>query len=373
MPKEVIQIIHIIWNYKKVITLLMLIVILVFASSCGNKETENLSNDKTEARIEKTSASEELENEAETQPEEEIREAAPEAGSNQTVAVRYGEAFSECVLSVSGDILYNYGSVSEENKFYIAEMPEEGQPLSWNCIELPDHMAIRQLTIDYQGKFHILLMEMGKVMTDGMEFNVPTYEVSYIWTINREGEVERKLDVSDLFAREQRSPTCFVTDLDGNFYFDEEGDILRLEPNSGVTMRWSCNSDRIEAIGRGKSGKMYCIYEDYQGADILELLEEDGIAGMCILLPNYDCKYSSMSAGSDAELLIVNIEGGVSAYADGAHTVEQRISKEDMPASGEEAHIHEILSDGRLWMRVYDKETKGCTFYYIPTVDGGEK
>ena len=117
MSKEVIQIIHIIWNYKKVITLLMLIVILVFASSCGNKETENLSNDKTEARIEKTSASEELENEAETQPEEEIREAAPEAGSNQTVAVRYGEAFSECVLSVSGDILYNYGSVSEENMF----------------------------------------------------------------------------------------------------------------------------------------------------------------------------------------------------------------------------------------------------------------
>lgn len=348
--------------------MLMLTAMLVFASSCGNKETENLVDDKTEA----SPVSEELEDEAETQPEEEMREAAPEAGSNQTVAVRYGEAFSDCVLSVSGDMLRKYGSASEENSFYTAEMPEEGQPLSWNCIELPDHMAIRKTTTDHQGKFHILLMEMGKVMTDGMEFNVPTYEVSYIWTINREGEVERKLDVSDIFAREQRSPNCFVTDMDGNFYFDKEGDILRLDPDSGVTMRWSCNSDRIEAIGRGKSGKMYCIYEDYQGADILELLEEDGIAGMCISLPNYYCKYSSMSAGSDTELLIVNIESGVSAYADGAHTVEQRIAKEDMPASGEEAHAHEILSDGRLWIRVYDKETKGCTFYYIPTIAGGE-
>ena len=134
---------HIICNYKKVIILIMLTAMLIFVSSCGNKETENLSNDKTEDRIEKTPVSGELENEAETQPEEEILEAASEAGSNQTVAVRYGEAFSECVLSVSGDILYNYGSASEENRFYIAEMPEEGQPLSWNCIELPDHMAIR--------------------------------------------------------------------------------------------------------------------------------------------------------------------------------------------------------------------------------------
>lgn len=354
--------------------MLMLTAMLVFVSSCGNKEAENLMEDKTETETEDSSVSEELEDEEETQLEEKILEAVPEAGSNQTVAVRYGEAFSDCVLSERGDMLYDYGSTPGDNSLYIAEMPEEGQQLSWSCIELPDHMAIRQLTIDHQGKFHILVMEVEKIIRNGYELNVPTYEVSYIWTVNREGEVERKLDVSDIFAREQRSPTCFVTDLDGNYYFDEEGDILRLDPDSGVTMRWSCNSSgMIEAIGCGKSGKMYCIYEDYQGGDILELLEEDGIAGMCISLPNFYCKYSSMSAGSDTELLIVNIEGGVSAYADGAHTVEQRISKEDMPASGEEAHVHRILSDGRLWMRVYDKETKGCTFYYIPTVEGGEK
>lgn len=364
---------HTIWNYKKVVILYILTVMLVFVSSCGNKETENLSNDKTEAGIEKTSVSEELENEAETQPEEEMREAAPEAGSNQTVAVRYGEAFSECVLSMSGDILYNYGSASEENSFYIAEMPEEGQPLSWNCIELPDHMAIRKMTTDYQGKFHILVMEVEKIIRNGYELNVPTYEVSYIWMVNREGEVERKLDVSDIFAREQRSPTCFITDLDGNYYFDKEGDILKLDPDSGVTMRWSFDSYMIEAIGCGKSGKIYCIYEDHQGADILEQLEENGITGICISLPNYGCKYCCMVAGIDAELLIFNLEGGVSAYADGADTVEQRISKEDMPVSGEEAYVHRILSDGRLWIRVYDKETKGCTFYYIPTVAGGEK
>lgn len=93
--------------------------------------------------------SEELEDEAETQPEE---EAAPEAGSDQTVAVRYGEAFSDCVLSERGDMLYDYGSTPGDNSLYIAEMPEEGQQLSWSCIELPDHMAIRQLTTDYQGK-----------------------------------------------------------------------------------------------------------------------------------------------------------------------------------------------------------------------------
>lgn len=350
--------------------MLMLTAMLIYASSCGNKETEDLVEGKIEARTEDPSV---LEDETEPQQEKEILEVTPEASSNQTVAVRYGEAFSDCALNERGDMLYDYGSTPGDNSLYIAEMPEEGQPLSWNCIELPDHMAIRKMTTDYQGKFHILVMEVEKIIRNGYELNVPTYEVSYIWTVNREGEVERKLDVSDIFAREQRSPTCFVTDLDGNYYFDKEGDILRLDPYSGVTMRWSFDSYMIQAIGRGKSGKMYCIYEDHQGAEILELLEEDGIADICISLPDYHCQYCCMAAGSDTELLIFNLQGGVSAYADGADTVEQRISREDMPVSGEEAYVHRILSDGRLWMRVYDKETKGCTFYYIPTVAGGKK
>ena len=276
-----------------VINLVILATMLVFVSSCGYKETKNLVEDKTENRKEDSSGLKDLEDETDYKQEEavlekileDISEVAPKASSNQTVAVRYGEAFSDCILSERGDMLYDYGSTPGDNSLYIAEMPEEGQQLSWNYIELPDHMAIRQLTIDYQGKFHILVMEVEKIIRNGYELNVPTYEVSYIWTVNREGEVERKLDVSDIFAREQRSPTCFVTDLDGNYYFDNEEDILRLDPDSSVTMRWSCNSGMIEAIGCGKSGKMYCIYSDYQGKDTLELLEEGGIADICLPLP----------------------------------------------------------------------------------------
>lgn len=357
---------------KKVISLFILAATLIFVSSCGNKETKNLIEDKTEAETEDPSVSEELEDEVDPRQEEKTPEVIPEADSNQIVAVRYGEEFLDYDLGVSGDMLYMCGSTPEENGIYLAGMPGEEQQLSWSYIEIPDQMEIRNIVTDYQNKWHILLMEMAKVTIDGLEHNLPTYEVSYIWTINREGEVERKLDVSDIFAREQRSPSCFITDSDGNFYFDEEGDILRLDPDSSVTMRWSCNSDRIEAIGCGKSGKIYCIYEDHQGADILELLEEDGIADICLPLPKYDCKYCCMAAGIDAELLIFNRIGGVFAYTAEDNVVKQRIWEKDMPVSGQDVFADKFLNDGRLFLKAKDRGTDECLYYYMPTAIGGE-
>lgn len=366
---------HKIWNYKKVKSLFILTAMLVFVSSCGYKETENLVEDQTEVATETPLVSEKSEDETIFIKEDEMPETpetASEVSTDQTVVIRRGKEFLDCGLSVSGDMLYMSGNTTEENSFYIAEMPEEGQQLSWSYIELPDHMAMREVTTDYQDNWYILLMEMGKVLEDGREFNVPTYEVSYIWTINREGEVERKLDVSDIFAREQRSPTCFVTDLDGNYYFDNENEIIKLNPDGDITMRWSCEGYEIEALACGKSGKVYCIYEDYQGADILELLEEDGIADICLPLPEYGCKYCCMAAGVDAELLIFNREGGIYAYAAGDTAVKQRIWEKDMPVSGQDIFVDEILEDGRLCLTTMDRETEEMLYYYIPTAIGGE-
>lgn len=362
---------HKIWNYKKVIISFILTAVLVFASSCGNKKTENVSDDKTEAKTEKAPASGNAQDES-IDIKEEISEATSEVSASQTVVVRRGKEFLDYGLSAGGGMLYIYKSIFKDNSFCIAEMPEEGQQLSWNYIELPNHMEIRQLTTDYQGKFHILLMKMGKVMTEGMEFNVPTYKVSYIWTINREGEVERKLDVSDIFAREQRSPTCFITDLDGNYYFDNKNEIIRLNPDGDVTMRWSFDGYEIEAFACGKSGKVYCIYEDYQGTDILELLEKDGIADICLPLPKYDCKYCCMAAGIDAELLIFNRIGGVFVYTAGDNVVKQRIWEKDMPVSGEDIFVDVILEDGRLCLTTMDRGTEEMLYYYMPTAIGGE-
>lgn len=360
------------WEYRKGTILIILTVMFVFASSCGNTATKNLSDDKTEAKAEKAPALEKSEDGTISIEEEEAPETAPEVNVGQTVLIRHEKEFLNYGLSESGDVLYYYGNFPEDNNFYFAELPEEGQSLSWNCIELPDEMAIKTLTTDCHGKCHILLMEMGKVVIEGSEFDLPTYDVSYIWTINREGEVERKLDVSELFAREQRSPTPFITDLDGNYYFVIGEDVLRLDPNSGATMRWSCNGGWIEAIGCGKSGKVYCIYEDHQGADILELLEEDGIADIGISLPKCECKYGFMAAGVDAELLIFNLEGGVYAYADGDAAVKQRIWKKDMPVSGQDIFWAKILKNGRLLLMTKDGETEECLHYYIPTAIGGE-
>lgn len=359
------------WDYRKGTILIILTVMFVFTSSCGNTATKNLSDDKTEAKAEKTPALENLED-GTISVEEETPETTPEVNVSQTVLIRHGKKFLDYELSESGDVLYYCGNFPEDNSFYFAELPEEGQSLSWNCIEPPDDMAIREITTDSQDNWHILLMELGKVMIEGREFDVPTYEVSYIWTINREGEVEKKLDVSPLFTREQRSPINFMIDVEGNYYFDNENEIIRLNPDGNITMRWSLKGYEIEALACGKSGKVYCIYEDYQGADILELLEEDGIADLCISLPEYDCKYGFMAAGVDAELLIFNLEGGVYAYADGDAAVKQRIWKKDMPVSGQDIFWAKILKDGRLVLMTKDGETEECLHYYIPTAIGRE-
>lgn len=359
------------WDCRKGTILIILTVMLVFASSCGNTATKNLSDDKTEAKAEKAPTLEKSED-GTISIKEETPETAPEVNVAQTVLIRHGKEFLNYRLSESGDMLYYCGNFPEDNSFYFAELPEEGQSLSWNCIETPDEMAIKTLTTDSKGNWHILLMKMGKVMIEGRELDSPTYDVSYIWTINREGEVERKLDVSELVAREQRSPTRFITDLDGNYYFAIGGDVLRLDPNSGATMRWSCNGGWIEALACGKSGKVYCIYEDHQGADILELLEEDGIAGIGISLPKCECKYIHMAAGVDTELLIYNEEVGVFAYADGDAAVKQRIWKKGMPVSGQDIFGAKILKDGRLFLMTEDEETEESLYYYIPTAMGGE-
>lgn len=362
---------HKIWNYKKAMISLILTAMLVFASSCGNKETENLLDDKTEARTEKVTASEKSEDGTISINDAEIPETASEVSTSQTV-IRRGKEFLDCGLSAGGGMLYTYKYISEKKGFYIAEMPEEGQLLSWSYIELPDYMALRETTTDNHGKCHILLIKRGQDMIEGRLIDGWTHEVGYIWTINRERKVEKKLDVSEIIAKEQSLPTCFVTDLDGNYYFDNENEIIRLNPDGDVTMRWSFDGYEIEALACGKSGKVYCIYEDHQGADILELLEKDGIADICLPLPKYDCKYCCMAAGIDAELLILNRIGGVFAYTAGDNVVKQRIWEKDMPVSGEDIFVDVILEDGRLCLTTKDRETEEMLYYYMPTAIGGE-
>lgn len=357
---------------RKGTILIILTVMLVFASSCGNKATKSLSDDKTEARAENAPALEKSEDGTITTNDAEMPETAFEVSSNETVIIRHGIEFLDYGLSAGGGILYTYKYIFEEKGFYIAEMPEEGQPLSWSYIELPDYMAIKEITTDYHGKCHILLIKREQDMIDGREMYGWTHEVGYIWTINREKKVEKKLDISEIIVKEQRLPTCFVTDLDGNYYFDNKNEIIKINPDGDVMMRWSLDAYEIEALACGKSGKVYCIYENHQGADILEQLKEDGIADICLPLPKYGCKYCCMAAGIDAELLIFNRIGGVFAYIAGDTSLKQRIREKDMPVSGEDILVDVILEDGRLVLTTMNRETEEMLYYYMPTAIGGE-
>lgn len=110
---------------RKGTILIILTVMLVFASSCGNKATKSLSDDKTEARAENAPALEKSED-GTISVEEETPKTTPEVNVSQTVLIRHGKKFLDYELSESGDVLYYYGNFPEDNSFYFAELPEEG-------------------------------------------------------------------------------------------------------------------------------------------------------------------------------------------------------------------------------------------------------
>lgn len=132
-----------------------------------------------------------------------------------------------------------------------------------------------------------------------------------------------------------------------------------------MNMRWTCDGNEVTAIGCGKSGNVYCIYEKSKER-ILDMLVDNNMAGCQLVLPHLTAQYSYIAPGTDTELLIFNIEGGVYACEPNKNTVEQRISIDNLPVSGEDAHSYGFLDDGRFFLMVYDYKAKDHLFYYIP-------
>ncbi len=344
---------------KKSNILLTFIVMLFSIPSCSNKNTVNPA--KNEDLIEKATtvySPEVLEDEAPST-------IVPNAVSDQEAVIRYtGEAF-EGYAQAGADMIYFCAINPEDGSLYVTGMRKEESQFGDIHIEIPDNVSMPGKAIDHQGKYHLLTMGTEKVMINGVELDEIVYKNCFIWTITPDGTIERKLDVTNILAEERRPPFCFAVDFNGNYYFENKNTIIKLNPNGDMDMRWVCDGSEVKAIGCGKSGNVYCIYQK-QHEDILAVLQDDGMVEYQTVLPHFGAQYDSIAPGTDTELLIFNIEGGVYAYNSDSGTVEQRISIDNLPVSGEYAFSHGFLNDGRFFLMVDDYKTGDHTFYYIP-------
>ena len=284
--------------------------------------------------------------------------------SNEEVIVEYeGDFFRKSVFCTGGEMIYICGIDPIDGSYFIGGMPKGGNRFSKLPVELPENMRVFGMTVDSQERCHLLLMSTEKIKINDEELDQITYETSDIWIIDKEGILEKKIDVSEVFATEQRRPFCFAIDYEGNYYFESQKEIIKLCPDGSVDMRLSCGGE-IEAIGCSRSGKMYYIYRNREGTDMLGMLQEDSIADIQIELPDVGTQYSLLTAGTDTEVLIYNIDSGIYTYESDADTVELRLPISELPVSGELAVNGGFLGDGRLCLMVYEGEK--IVFYYIP-------
>lgn len=315
---------------KKIKTVLMIFAVLSLMTSCGKQENAGLTEEK-EKDINKEEYSEDGAGLIQNKEEKAI--VSYEVSDEEAVIYYKGEYFRKSAFCTGGDMIYLCGIKPEDDSYFIAGMKEEESRFSEFPVKIPDGMRVINMTADNQGRCHILLMSTEKVDIENEEFvrDRITYEESFIWIINKDGNTEKTLDVSEFFFREQRRPFCFVTDYEGNYYFESGKELIKLTADGNFDMRLFCGGE-IEAIGCGRSGEIFYIY-----------FSEDG---------------------TDTEVLIYNAEGGVYTYDKDESAVEQRIPESDMPVSGEKAFNQGFLGDGRMCQMVYEGEN--IIFYYLP-------
>lgn len=288
---------------------------------------------------------------------------AYEISDEESIVDYEGAFFRKSVFCTGGEMIYICGIDPIDGSYFIGGMPKEGNRFSKFPVEIPENMKVFGMAVDSQERCHLLLMSTEKIKINDEELDQITYETSDIWIIDKEGILEKKIDVSEVFATEQRRPFCFAIDYEGNYYFESYEEIIKLCPDGSADMRLSCGGE-IEAIGGGRSGEIYYIYRNEDGIDRLGMLQEDSTADIQIELPDVGTQYSLLSAGTDTEVFIYNIDGGIYTYESDADTVELRVPISELPVSGESAINSGFLGDGRLCLMVYEGEK--IVFYYIP-------
>lgn len=342
----------------KRVTICFLIVFLISSlAACTKHSTQNMSENRMESETESTEA---IPSESEGTDEKGIVLTDVEVSNKSAIVYYAGENFVKSVFAVGSNMLYVCG-IKEDEDYFLGGMQKEEDVFQEFTVEMDESMRAFNMAVDEQGRCHILWMSVEKYEEGDQKFDLVTYEKSYITIVDHEGKMKREIDVTELFSSGYKRPFCFVVDREGNYYFENEKEIVQILKDGTQGTVTICDG-WIEGIGMGKSGAVYCTYRQEDGERKLGRLEENALRTYEIQLPESDAIYAGIYAGTDSELLIFNKESGVFAF-DESH-MEERVSEAELPIKGTEIVGYGILSDGRICMM--QQENESTIFYYIP-------
>lgn len=293
--------------------------------------------------------------------EESLPDTAVEVSDKYLTVYYEGDDFVKSVFTAGGTMLYVCG-INPNGNFFLGYMQKEEDIFHEFDVDIDEDMRAFNMVIDRQNCCHILWMSIEKYVLNGQGFDRITYEKSYITIIDSEGKLKKEIDVSDVFSSEQRRPSCFIVDEEGNYYFENDKNLVQILSSGTQGQVTACNG-RIEGIGMGKSGDIYCVYQKESGEKELARLEESGIVPCDTEIPRADAIYAGIYAGTDSELLLFNKDSGIFIY-DGKE-IEMRVPGTELPVSGSMINGYGILSDGRLC--IMTQEEGNTIFYYIPS------
>lgn len=343
---------------KKAAICFLMVLVMSSLAACTKHSGQNMSENRIESEIE---SAKEVSSESEG-TDEAVMSLTDVEVSNKSAIVSYaGENFVKSVFAVGNTMLYVCGIKADDEYFYGC-MQKEEDIFKEFTMEMDEGMRAFNMVVDEQGRCHILWMSVEKYEEGDQRFDLITYEKSCITIVDHEGKIERETDVTDLFSSGYKRPFCFVVDREGNYYFENEKEIVQILKDGTQGTVTTCDG-WIEGIGMGKSGAVYCTYRQEDGERKLGQLEENALRTYEIQLPESDAIYAGIYAGTDSELLIFNKESGVFAFDEGH--IEERVSEAELPVKGTEIVGYGMLSDGRICMM--EQEDEHTVFYYIPS------
>ena len=281
--------------------------------------------------------------------------------SNQSAIAHYaGEDFQKSVFSTGSTMLYVSG-IKANGAYFLGYMQSEEDIFQEFNIEMDEDMRVFNMAVDGQGRCHILWMSVEKYEAGEQSVDRITYEKSCITVVDNKGMTVKEIDVTDLFSSGYRRPFCFAVDREGNYYFENDKKLVQIM-NDGTQGAVILCDGWIEGIGIGKSGAVYCTYQQENGERKLGRMEEEKLRPYELQLPQSEAAYAGVYAGTDSELLIFSKESG--AFACDENYIEERVSRTELPIKGPEIAGHGILSDGRIC--IMEQGDAGTVFYYIP-------
>ena len=197
--------------------------------------------------------------------------------SEEKLIVTYeGEKYTTMTMGVGGDWIYVSGRAAETDEAFWGRIAKGQATLEKITLEGMESMRAFRISVEQSGVCHVLWMGMKETKENGQIISQMDMSRACITSINQDGSLKEKIDISEMMAEKKVVPYHFVADKEGNFYLDSRNTIIKIGDAGQAITVIECDGT-VECLGVGRSGVVYCTYYAEDGITYLGKVEGDKI------------------------------------------------------------------------------------------------